>query len=40
VAPRGVRVVIGLLSGAAPGSRLPSLPPTPPWARVVRIDED
>ena len=38
--PRGVRVVIGLLTGAAPGARLGSLPPTPHWARVVRIDEE
>jgi predicted metal-dependent peptidase len=38
--PRGVRVVIGLLTGASPSSRLPSLPPTPHWARVVRIDDE
>jgi predicted metal-dependent peptidase len=37
--PRGVRVVIGLLTGASAGSRV-SLPPTPAWARVVRIDEE
>jgi predicted metal-dependent peptidase len=40
VGPRGVRVVIGLLTGASPGARLASLPPTPHWARVVRIDEE
>ena len=38
-APRGMRVIIGLLTGT-PASRLSSLPRTPAWARVVRIDED
>jgi predicted metal-dependent peptidase len=38
-APRGMRVVIGLLTGA-PSGRLTSLPSTPSWARVVRIDDD
>jgi predicted metal-dependent peptidase len=38
-APRAMRVVIGLLTGA-PASRRTSLPRTPEWARVVRIDED
>lgn len=38
-APRGMRVVIGLLTGA-PAGRRTSLPRTPEWARVVRIDED
>lgn len=38
-APRGMRVVIGLLTGT-PVGRLTSLPSTPSWARVVRIDED
>lgn len=37
--PRGMRVVIGLLTGAPAGHR-PSLPATPHWARVVRIDEE
>ncbi len=36
-APRGVRVVIGLL-GASDNGRRQALPATPPWARVVRID--
>jgi hypothetical protein len=34
-----MRVVIGLLTGS-PASRRMSLPSTPHWARVVRIDED
>jgi predicted metal-dependent peptidase len=38
-APRGMRVVIGLLTGT-PAGRHSSLPSTPSWARVVRIDED
>jgi len=38
-APRGMRVIIGLLTGT-PASRRTSLPRTPAWARVVRIDED
>ena len=38
-APRGMRVVIGLLTGT-PASRRVSLPRTPHWARVVRIDEE
>ena len=38
-APRGMRVVIGLLTGA-PAGRRSSLPGTPSWARVVRIDEE
>lgn len=36
-APRGMRVVIGLLSGSVDG-RMAAAPPTPTWARVVRID--
>ncbi len=38
-APRGMRVVIGLLTGA-PAGRMSSLPRTPSWAWVVRIDDD
>ncbi len=38
-APRGMRVVVGILTGIGPGRRT-SLPPTPPWTRVVRIDDD
>ncbi|HVF32065.1 MAG TPA: VWA-like domain-containing protein [Acidimicrobiales bacterium] len=37
--PRGMRVVIGLLTGT-PAGRYSSLPSTPHWARVVRIDEE
>lgn len=37
-APRGVRVVVGLV--ATPLSRGATLPPLPRWARIVRIDED
>ncbi len=37
-APRGVRVVVGLV--ATPLSRGGTLPPMPRWARIVRIDED
>jgi predicted metal-dependent peptidase len=37
VAPRGMRVVIGLL--VAPGAGVRPSPPTPHWARVVRIDD-
>ena len=37
--PRGMRVVIGLLTMSAAGSRM-ALPATPHWARVVRIDEE
>lgn len=37
-APRGVRVVVGLV--ATPLSRGGTLPPLPRWARIVRIDED
>ena len=37
--PRGTRVVIGLLTGT-PAGRTSSLPPTPHWARVVRIDDE
>ncbi len=36
-APRGVRVVVGMLTDAPGASRLP---PTPGWARVVRIDDE
>jgi predicted metal-dependent peptidase len=39
-APRGMRVVIGLLTMSAPGARIGALPATPHWARVVRIDEE
>ena len=38
-APRGMRVIIGLLTGVAAGGRT-SRPRTPSWARVVRIDEE
>lgn len=38
-APRGMRVIIGLLTGT-PAGRHTSLPRTPAWARVVRIDDD
>ena len=38
--PRGMRVVIGLLTMTAPGGRMGALPATPHWARVVRIDEE
>ena len=38
-APQGMRVVIGLLTGT-PAGLVTSLPSTPSWARVVRIDDD
>jgi predicted metal-dependent peptidase len=39
-APRAMRVVIGLLTSSGSSGRVGSLPPTPPWARVVVIDDD
>lgn len=38
-APRGMRVIIGMLTGT-PAGRMTSLPASPHWARVVRIDDD
>lgn len=37
-APRGMRVVIGLMAGSVNG-RMAVTPTTPSWARVVRIDD-
>jgi predicted metal-dependent peptidase len=40
-APRGAKVVVGLLeAGRTPIGWMPSAPPPPPWAKVVRIHDD